>query len=215
MGSRFRLTEPKEALIKAAERLIAEQGLDAVSDREIARAAGQKNNSAVQYHFGDRAGLIEAILSYRMVPLNEKRHEMLEVLEEEGDFSIEQLMRVLVLPYVQHLLEGPEESGYTSLLSQLYQRGDDTLIALSSPRSSSLLLMTKRVEEALPEMSQEEVYIRLNFVGTLLLNTMATWNKHCREDPEKWTPDYLMEQSEHLIEFMAGGLCSNQNCSKG
>ena len=41
-------------LIKAAEELIAEFGLAGVSDREIARHGGQKNNSAVAYHFGDR-----------------------------------------------------------------------------------------------------------------------------------------------------------------
>ena len=45
----------RERIIVAAERLIAERGID-VPLRDIAVAADQRNNSAVQYHFGSRDG---------------------------------------------------------------------------------------------------------------------------------------------------------------
>lgn len=67
----------KEKILLAAERLFAERGFG-VSLREIAVAAGQRNHSAVQYHFGDKTGLIDALYAYRMTPLNLRRRELLD-----------------------------------------------------------------------------------------------------------------------------------------
>ena len=50
------------AIMRAAEQMFAERGLDGVSLREITRAVGARNTSATQYHFGDRKGLLRAIV---------------------------------------------------------------------------------------------------------------------------------------------------------
>ncbi|HEY9555614.1 MAG TPA: TetR family transcriptional regulator, partial [Acidimicrobiales bacterium] len=68
-------------MIEAAERLAAEQGLAAMSLREVQAAAGQRNKSAAQYHFGSRAGLVEAVIANRMGPINEARLAMLAELD--------------------------------------------------------------------------------------------------------------------------------------
>ena len=51
----------QDALIHAAIALIAENGLENISIRSIIEASGQKNESALQYHFKNRDGLIKAI----------------------------------------------------------------------------------------------------------------------------------------------------------
>ena len=48
-------------LLLVAERLFSAHGVAGVSTREIARAAGQKNHSAVAYHFGSKEGLAEEL----------------------------------------------------------------------------------------------------------------------------------------------------------
>src|SRR5687768_8084123 len=55
----------RELLVRTAEQLFAERGIDAVSLREIGQVAGQGNNAAIQYHFGDREALVLAIFEYR------------------------------------------------------------------------------------------------------------------------------------------------------
>lgn len=50
----------------AAERLVGERGIAALSLREAAGSAGARNNSAAQYHFGTEDGLIDAIFELRM-----------------------------------------------------------------------------------------------------------------------------------------------------
>ena len=52
----------RRKFIRAAQRLYAERSIDAVSLNEVTAAAGQKNRNALQYHFGNKDGLIQAIL---------------------------------------------------------------------------------------------------------------------------------------------------------
>lgn len=73
----------RERLILAAERLFAERGIGGVSLREIGTAAGQRNNSAAQYHFDTKDGLIEAIFEFRMAPINARRMALIEQIERE------------------------------------------------------------------------------------------------------------------------------------
>lgn len=92
-------------MIVAAERLGAERGLAAMSLREVQAAAGQRNKSAAQYHFGSRDGLVEAVVATRMGPINEAR---LEVLAELGPTpSVRDLVTALVDPLVDATIGRP------------------------------------------------------------------------------------------------------------
>ena len=55
----------RELLMVTAERLIAMNGVEGVTLREIQAAAGQSNSSVITYHFGSQAGLVRALLEFR------------------------------------------------------------------------------------------------------------------------------------------------------
>lgn len=57
--------ETREKLIRAGEEVFAAQGVHGAQLRDIVRLAGQSNPSAVQYHFGSRAGLLDAVMAER------------------------------------------------------------------------------------------------------------------------------------------------------
>lgn len=83
----------------AAEKLIADKGLDQVSIREILDEAGQNNASALQYHFGSLKGLIAAIQAERSEEIRAKRTEMLDTLLAETDEpDLRQLCALMVRP---------------------------------------------------------------------------------------------------------------------
>ncbi|MEO9220817.1 MAG: helix-turn-helix domain-containing protein [Mycobacteriaceae bacterium] len=60
------------ALLRAGEHLFARHGVGGTRTKQIVERAGQGNDSAVQYHFGSREGLVAAIMTKhldRMEPL--------------------------------------------------------------------------------------------------------------------------------------------------
>jgi AcrR family transcriptional regulator len=74
-------TDTKSNLIVSALGLFAEHGIDAVSMRTINNAAGTKNASAVHYHFGNKLGIIEAIIGFIRQELDTSRLDALTALE--------------------------------------------------------------------------------------------------------------------------------------
>jgi len=93
-------TRSKDALLDAAERLIAEHGFE-VPLRDIAKAAGQRNNSAVNYHFRSRQDLVDAVVARRLLPMELERERMLDELDAGAPADPHALMRVLVLPLLR------------------------------------------------------------------------------------------------------------------
>lgn len=92
------MNETRERLLDAAERLYAERGIDAVSLREIVQAAGARNATAVQYHFGDRAGIVRAILARHAPEIEARRHALLDAYEADGVPGGRTLAAALVRP---------------------------------------------------------------------------------------------------------------------
>ena len=64
----------KQALLDAAAVLMDERGVDNVTLQDISQASGHRNRSAVQYHFGSRAAVIQAVrhLVLRAVPPHQR-----------------------------------------------------------------------------------------------------------------------------------------------
>ena len=70
----------KERLLDAAEALFMEHGFEATSLRLIT-AAAEVNLAAVNYHFGSKEELFQAILTRRLDPMNQKRVDLLTDME--------------------------------------------------------------------------------------------------------------------------------------
>lgn len=107
------------ALIRAAERLFATRGVDAVSLREVSAAARQRNNSAVRYHFKSRAGLIDAILERHADPIQQRYSAQLDLLERQGPLTLPVILNVLVRPLVAKLDDPDGGAHFVSISAQL------------------------------------------------------------------------------------------------
>jgi AcrR family transcriptional regulator len=112
------LISTKEQIVRTAERLFAGRGVDGVSLRQIGAAAGNGNNSAVQYHFGSKHQLVQAIFEYRLPDLQERRR-ILTAARRPDD------LRSWVECYVLPILEHSEEEGshYLCFIATLQQQG--------------------------------------------------------------------------------------------
>ncbi|MCB5910056.1 TetR/AcrR family transcriptional regulator [Streptomyces pinistramenti] len=96
-----RISATRELLLSAAERLFAEHGVAAVSNRRVSEAAGQGNNAAVGYHFGSKGELIRAIVRKHNERIEQMRAEMVE--RACGSTDVRDWVACMVDPFVHHI----------------------------------------------------------------------------------------------------------------
>jgi len=115
-------TPSKRRLADAGERLMGTHGIDTPSLQEIAAAAGQANKFAVQYHFGGRDGLIDAIFAIRMRHIVMRRQECIHQAEERGlTDDLGSLLEAVFLPMSEQIDANGHHS-YARLLLQYTTR---------------------------------------------------------------------------------------------
>lgn len=167
-------------LITVAERLFAERGIDAVSLREINRAAGQANASALHYHFGSRDALIEAIVALRMQPLDERRLALLRDAGLLGSLRPAELADAMVLPLSEVVREAPpQENGWVRFLAQIYAGSYVDLAALVRRLGydTSLRLLARHARAALPHVPRELLDQRLVVCMRQSVYALADWQR--------------------------------------
>ncbi len=104
--------------MRAAEKLIAEKGIENVTIRQIVGAAGQKNESALQYHFRSLPGLIEALRNERDAQVQARRASMLaDMLAANPAPSLRQLCELMVRPMFDLAGRKPEFRRYVQAFS--------------------------------------------------------------------------------------------------
>ncbi len=96
-----RISATRVSILTAAERLFAEHGVFAVSNRQVSEAAGQGNNTAVGYHFGTKADLVRAIARTHTEQIERLRLQMLAEIDEST--KVRDWVACLVRPPIEHL----------------------------------------------------------------------------------------------------------------
>jgi AcrR family transcriptional regulator len=112
----------RERLLATAEQLYGGHGVDAVSLREILRASGVKNANALQYHFGDRAGLLTALLEKHSHDVEQRRHALLDRYEAAGEHDVRALAEALVQPLAAKLADPDGGAAYLCIHADLLNR---------------------------------------------------------------------------------------------
>jgi AcrR family transcriptional regulator len=111
--------ETPDLILGVAERLFAEHGVDQVSLAQINREAGQRNRSAINYHFGSKQSLLLAILEKHEEGLERERHRLLQELERAGRVGVREVARALVEPLAAKLADPEGGHAYLQIVSQL------------------------------------------------------------------------------------------------
>lgn len=109
-------SETRELLLVTAERLFAEHGVEAVSNRQVSEAAGQSNNFAVGYHFGSKEDLVLAIVRRHAATIERRRSDMLA--EISGSTDLRDWVSCLVRPALEHLASLGVPSWHARFIAQ-------------------------------------------------------------------------------------------------
>jgi TetR/AcrR family transcriptional regulator, regulator of cefoperazone and chloramphenicol sensitivity len=112
-------SETRELLLRTAQRLFARDGIYQVPLKRVVEAAGQRNASALHYHFGSRDGLLREIILRNDAGIEHERRDVLEELAVAGRLGdLRALVEALVVPFSRELAT-PEGREYLEIVSQL------------------------------------------------------------------------------------------------
>ncbi len=141
----------RELILDTAERMFAERGVGAVSNRQVSEAAGQGNTAAVTYHFGTKADLVRAIARRHHESMERIRVNM--VADTAGSTDLREWVSCLVRPYTRHLTELGSPTWYARFCAQVVSDPVLHEIAIEeSLGSASLRLLLVGLTQCLPDL---------------------------------------------------------------
>ena len=195
MARMSRVADTRDRLIAAAEELLAANGIQAVSMREIVRASGSRNTTALQYHFGDRAGLMRAVLEKHHLDVDTRRHAMLDAYDSDGEADLWALASALVQPLAAKLADPDGGSAYLQILAELTNRPQPALdpAMFDDPEDS----MFRWRDAVAPLLSDDALRLHRRFVAL----RFAVVELARRADSAPHTDDRLFVS--HLIDLVA------------
>ncbi|OBH06311.1 MULTISPECIES: TetR/AcrR family transcriptional regulator [unclassified Mycobacterium] len=170
-----RASSTQEAILAAAERLYAEHGMFAVSNRQVSEAAGQGNNAAVGYHFGTKADLVRAIEQKHRGPVERLREDMVaDLLESGGSADMRGWVACLVRPLTDHLEELGNPTWYARFAAQaMTDPAYYNIIVKGALSSRSLVEVVDGINACLPDLPAEVRFERNIMARNLLMHTCA------------------------------------------
>jgi AcrR family transcriptional regulator len=203
--------ETRTRILDTAEELFMLHGFEGTSMRTLTSRAGV-NLAAVNYHFGSKDALIEALFRRRLDPMNAARIAELERLEIDAKgrtLSPEQIIRAFIGPSLL-LMEDGKGGGrnFIRLLGRTYTEPTKPIRVLIGQLYVPTMARYKAaLERALPHMPAGELIWRMHFMfGTLAYTLAATDTVQliagCK--PEDRYDARLLE--DRLTSFLAAGL---------
>jgi AcrR family transcriptional regulator len=200
--------ETRTRILDAAEELFMQQGFGGTSMRLLTSKAGV-NLAAVNYHFGSKDALIEAVFRRRLDPMNVARIGALDTLEAKGTPDADAVIRAFVGASLR-MLEDAKGGGrnFIRLLGRTYTEPAKGIRHLIGQMYAPTMQRYKAaLERALPQMPREELVWRMHFMfGTLAYTLAATDTVQliAGSKPEDRYDARLLE--DRLTAFLASGL---------
>tara|TARA_Y100000588_G_scaffold358956_1_gene417569 strand:- start:7072 stop:7740 length:669 start_codon:yes stop_codon:yes gene_type:complete len=199
----------KVLILDTAEKLFAEQGIDAVSLRSITTQAGV-NLAAINYHFRSKELLVQEVFARRIRPLNEERLMLLENAEAKAGadpLRVEAVLRALFEPAIR--LSSDPERGY------IFLRICGRIWSEPSLRTSKIFddLFEELIarfgaafRKAIPRLPPEDMFWRTHFSVGAMLFVMTHSDILRKTSQGLCNPANVERTVTQMVHFTAAGM---------
>jgi hypothetical protein len=150
--------------------------VEGVSLREIRIAAGQRNSSALQFHYGNRDGLLLALTQRhlpRLEAIRESLHGALVAAGREDDLA--GLTEVMVRPTAEYLHQGPSARAWVKISAERFARPETALSDMAEHAPPLGLRVGIEVHRQLAATLDPDV------AGERLLSTLMSCHHLCAD----------------------------------
>lgn len=203
--------DTKQRILDAAEHLFARNGYHATSLRGITTTA-DANLAAVNYHFGSKEALLEAVIVRRLDPLNEVRRGQLEALLQKAELagelpSCREVLRAFVEPTLRLRQQGSEAEDFIALIGR----------TLAEPRGIAMSIFLRHMQPllqrifqalalSLPALTEQDLFWRMHFTMGCLSHIMRCHERYSMV-PDNVNIDLPVDELiEHILDFTTAGM---------
>ncbi len=192
------MTDTKQKILDAAEKLFGESGYSATSLRHII-AKAEVNLAAIHYYFGSKQDLLDQVILRKAGPMNERRLKLLDQFEAEASpepASVEKILEALIAPAI--LIEKSPE--FVKLMGRVHAEG---LMPEVAQRNFQPIIdrFVSALRRALPDMRSEELAWKAHFLLGAMAHTLIA---RPDLDPEA-AGESPMVIARRLVAFVSGG----------
>lgn len=166
----------RERLLDAAEVLVANQGYDCTTLRQITQRA-KANVAAVNYHFKSKKGLVKAMIERRLTPLDRIRHARLDEIQQAAVLNgrppnVGEVLHGFIEPTLMQLTRSDGGRHFIRIVGRVQTEPDGTVkrIFLKAIRPV-LQHFFETLCAALPDLPPQVVFLRMLFCIGAMSNT--------------------------------------------
>ena len=201
--------DTKEQILDAAEALIAEQGIDAVSLRAITSAA-KVNLAAVHYHFGSKDALVRKVFERRIRPVNAERLAMLDEAEEavpEGCVELESILRAFIEPAIRLYSQDAKGPMFMRVCGRIFAEPSPHLQrSIDDFFTEIVVRFGTAFKYALPELEPDELSWRMHFMVGSMVHTLMEHDRLKRFTQGMCNMDDPEGLIDRMVTFCAAGM---------
>lgn len=204
-------SETVERILDAAEQLFAEKGFAETSLRLITSKAGV-NLAAVNYHFGSKEALIQAVFARFLGPFCQGLERELERRQRPGDATAATLEELLEL-LVEQMLSlkpriGNDLSIFMRLLGLAFSQGQGHLRSyLESVYGKVFRRYTALLDQAVPRIPPLELFWRMHFMlGAVAFSMSGIRTLRGMAEADFGVQTSVEQVMRLMVPFMAAGM---------
>ena len=197
----------KDRILGAAEELFAQYGFTGTSLRQVTSLA-DVNIAAVNYHFGSKENLVNEVFRRRMDEMSANRLTALKAALEKHPGELEPILAAFVEPALAMAQDRHGGGAFVRVVARAYAEKNDNLRKFLSDHYGHVLReFAKAIATAVPGLSKEELYWRLDFLAGALTYAMADFGLIKRPSGVSETA-HRERAARELIRFSAAGFKS-------
>lgn len=203
--------DTKTRIMNAAEQLFARDGFHITSLRTLTELANV-NLAAVNYHFGSKEGLLQAVVDRRLQPLDKIRQRKLRAVLSDADAkgvepTAKDLLRAFIEPTLEFRNSGPGAKDFLALIGRSLSEPDETVRNYFIKQVLPIFaLLYKGLQRALPHLPDTLLITRLQFTMGAMSHVMCSNARPGQQIPGFPQPLSDTQLADALINFVTTGL---------
>jgi AcrR family transcriptional regulator len=164
----------RQKILLTALDLYAQRGLEGVSLRTISAASGTRNSAAAHYHFGNRQGVLEAIVTLITDHTRPQFEAGFGAVERDAQPTLRRIVRAITTPYLS--LTVAPTWGRSALRFMAHLHADNTpevVHLLNTHFRPDVERIERQLHRVLPQLPRNTLRVRLAFTFVNLIHGAA------------------------------------------